>query len=136
MPNIARNHEESRKAVCLLCMQKSTTGLTLTVIDRIKKLVSPDLNFEDPRVPAGICSTCRKCLQENSSESVSKRQLPDLFDFSKIQISITLRSSPVPCSCTICQIARSIEKQGIGKGHPLSISSKKRGRPETSDSNQ
>ena len=136
MPNTARNHEESRKAVCLLCLKKTTSELTATVIDRIKLFVCSNLNFEDSRVPAGICSTCRKALQEKQSDSESKRKLPDLFDFSKIKIPVTLRSSSVPCTCTICQIARSVEENGIGNGHPLAISSRKRGRPETLDSDQ
>ena len=130
MPNFARNHQESRKAVCIICLQKSDGILSPTVKQRIVSIFSTDISFDDPKVPSGICTTCRVSLGQKAKSSESdKVLLPELHDFSKIFVPRFLRSSPFSCNCMICKIARSSSLRSKSTAHPLGLKKKKRGRP-------
>ena len=129
---VAKNHEVSRKSVCLLCMQKGSGPLTPTVISRIQKYVGQNICFKDSRVPSAICSTCRLTLQEHST-GVTKHSFPILFDFSSIVLPINLRSSPLSCNCIICKVSRSGPQGNLGH-HPIGLQKKKKGRPTLPES--
>jgi hypothetical protein len=113
MPNHAKTHEECRKTVSFLCMKKGHRELTDFMIGRILKLVKSDLNFDDERVPRGICNTCRLLLQKRDSGETSN-ELPPLFNYFSILIKPNTRTSTT-CACLICQTGKC---KGFEK-HPL-----------------
>jgi len=126
----AKNHEENRKSVCCVCMKKSDSPLTTKVIERIHKYIQNDIDFNDSRVPSGICTKCRLNLLTLSQDG-SDKKAPILYDFSSIFLPIFLRSSPFSCNCFICKISRSFPTNNFGQLHPLLVEKKKRGRPPT-----
>ena len=133
MPNLAKNHKESRKAVCILCLKKGKENLSSTVQHRIRSFLSQDIEFEDPHVPSGICTACRISLtQKEKSFEGDQVVLPKLHDFSKVFVPRFLRSSPFSCNCMICKIARSGSLQSKSKAHPFGSNKKKWGRPSSS----
>ena len=86
------------------------------MIGRILRLVKQDLNFDDERVPRGICNTCRLLLQKRDSEEITNG-LPPLFNFFTTLIKPITRTSTT-CVCLICQIGKC---KGFEK-HPLCAS--------------
>ena len=105
MPHFARIHDLSRKVVCILCLRKCNGSLTPVVIKRLHDHVQKDLDFQDQRIPEGICNSCRVNLLA-VSEGGSAKQLPKLYDFTSVVLPMFLRSSPISCNCLICRIAR------------------------------
>ena len=80
MPNNTKYHEDCGKTVCLLCMKKATRELTEFQAERIKKIYEANFDFQDTRVPRGICQACRKALcRKNEGKDV---ELPFLINFS------------------------------------------------------
>ena len=127
---MARNHLQSRKAVCILCFRKSNGTLSSTVKRRIQSFLNQDLDFDDHRVPSGICTTCRVSLVRKEKDgSVS---LPKLHDFSKVFVPRFLRSSPFLCNCMLCKVARSSSLNSKSAAHPLGLEKRKQGRPNSS----
>ena len=52
------NHHQSRKKVCIICMQKANRELG----DKLKCVIKEhikDVDFSDLRVPSGVCNGCR-----------------------------------------------------------------------------
>ena len=66
----ARNHEDSRKAVCCVCgkMPKgSSTAKAITLvndrqIEMVKSFVFQDYNVNNPMHPTGMCLGCNTAL--------------------------------------------------------------------------
>ena len=124
MPNQSKNHQENRQSICFLCMQKAERTLTAFLIQKVHELVKSDLDFNDLRVPTGICHTCRKLLKMRSDGDFS-RPLPSLYAFETIQIKPQTRLSST-CDCLICKIGKARPYQEQPLSEP-----KKRGRPAT-----
>ena len=124
MPNQSKNHQENRQSICFLCMQKAERTLTAFLIQKVHELVKSDLDFNDLRVPTGICHTCRKLLKMRSDGDFS-RPLPSLYAFETIQIKPQTRLSST-CDCLICKIGKARPYQEQSLSEP-----KKRGRPAT-----
>ena len=59
MPNASKTHDECRKYVCVVCMKKSDRELTVAAKEKILQFIEPNLDFNDDRVPLGICVNCR-----------------------------------------------------------------------------
>ena len=102
MPNNPKTHEECRRTVCFLCMKKCDRQVTEFMKERIKALFKQEIDFNDPKVPSGICNSCRTNLQKRDSGQINA-ELPQLYDFQAIKI---VRRT-TDCSCLICQIGRS-----------------------------
>ena len=132
MPTFARNHCQSRKKVCILCMQKSKEAITPGALKRIENLISDVIDFHDARVPQGICTTCRVSLIKREKSELADAPQLQLFNFSSIFVPRFTRSSPLSCNCTICKIARSGAKNSKTLKHPLHLKPKRRGRPGSS----
>lgn len=131
MPTVARNHCESRKVVCILCLRKTKAILSSSAEQRIRSFFHQDIDFNDPRVPCGICTTCRiDLVRKEKGQDVS---LPKLHDFSQVFVPRFLRSSPISCNCMICKIARSGSLKSKLAVHPLGLGKKKKGRPNSSN---
>ena len=132
MPNFAMNHQDSRKAVCCLCIRKSKETITPAVLRRIRSFITLDLDFDDPKVPLGICATCRLALARKEKDVGNDEvSLPTLFDFSKVFVPRFLRSSPFSCNCLICRVARSGSLKTKSSHHPAGLKKRMKGRPRS-----
>ncbi|XP_047125707.1 uncharacterized protein LOC124807639 isoform X2 [Hydra vulgaris] len=100
MPNSARNHDENRKVVCLLCLKKANRQLTTFLHEKIQQVYRQQINFEDVRVPQGLCKTSRTALRKRYEGHPG--ELPALFDFETIIVKPLTRGNP--CECLICCI--------------------------------
>lgn len=129
MPHQARNHQESRKKVCLLCMRKSNEVISPSLQQKIIQKTSETFDFNDPRVPLGICSSCRLSFSSRLKSSLTEQSNLVLIDFNSISVPRFHRSSPISCNCLICKVARTNSKNGKGSAHPLQIKKRKPGRP-------
>ena len=105
MPHTARSHEECRRAVCLLCFGKTKEMREISekTRDIICDYFIEAYDMTDPRMPAALCSNCRRVVREYSMGTFSSEI--ELFDYSKVLAHPTTRSSP-KCSCLICETAR------------------------------
>ena len=74
MPTFFKDHDNCRRTVCVICMKKSDREISKHFISEIHCLILSDVNFQDERVPLGICVTCRWAEQvASSSSSISGR---------------------------------------------------------------
>ena len=102
MPNQAKTHEDNRKTVCFLCMNKANRQLTDFMIKRSQEILGQRTNFEDQRVPIGICENCRVSLRRK--DEGRDVQLPSLPDYQNIKIRPATRESA--CDCLICSVGK------------------------------
>lgn len=96
MPNKPRDHEDSRRVVCVLCFSKCLKGRIITEKqeEQIQTLIPGFLRI-DSLFPTVICDHCRIKMTKNpeSIESV---------DYKHLQ---TKPSRSVRCLCNICEVA-------------------------------
>ena len=78
MPNSKRNHEESRRFVCFLCLNKNLEGKLIK--EEYKKQISstlyPDFYKDESFLPSGLCSPC--CRIINSQKTSKPRKYPGI----------------------------------------------------------
>ena len=123
----ALGHEELRKIVCICCMRKGDRCISQTALTRLKVYFISNLDLSDSRFPCGICNTCRRILQKLEDGNYGQ-DLPEVFDFSTIQVKRVTKSSPV-CDCLLCTIAKAKKPSD----HPLLIGNRAKGRPVTKE---
>ena len=111
MPNHARSHDENRKVVCIMCLRKGNRELTPFLVSKIQNNYKEQFNFDDPRIPQGLCDPCRLAL--GKCDQGQKVVLPKLFQFETIDIKVHTRGQD--CDCLICDIGR----LKLTEKHPL-----------------
>src|SRR5271168_2493194 len=87
------------------------------MMQRIHTLVRSDINFDDERVPTGICNICRLQLKKKEIAAVAGDltfPMPNLYDFKSILVKPVTRTSNI-CDCIICKIG----KLKLKEKHPL-----------------
>ena len=99
--------------LCFLCLQKCEEELTAFKIERVHKIVKKDLDFNNGKVPRGVCDYCRKLLRK-FDQGDQKVSLPALFNFDITQIKSHTRNS-TNCEFLICKIG----KLKLNKKHPF-----------------
>ena len=114
MPNQAKNHEDCRKTVCLLCMRKAGREVTEFLMQKLISAYETNFDFDDSRVPCGLCDACRTTVRRK--EEGKDVVLPPLFDFSTIRVRKETRDHQ--CNCLICQIGHS----KLNERSPLDVS--------------
>ena len=79
MPNSKRSHEENRKIVCFLCLQKTVEGKAIKpdYKSRISSEIYPDFYKDENILPSGMCSSCRRIM--NSQDSPKPRKYPGIL---------------------------------------------------------
>lgn len=123
-----RTHEECRRAVCVICMDKSKTMriVSRNVEEIVQKHFVPNINRNDVNFPLAICGTCRLAIIDIQKTNNVNRNIK-LFDYNNIKkVRVQTRNIDC-CDCTICKIARS-KATNISK---LGSSKVPRGRPRT-----
>lgn len=80
----------NRAKVCFLCFKKNRNVVNLIeggkIFSRVQNCVENKINFEDERVPKGICSNCRKLVLLVEKGKKTIEDLPKLYDYNKIII--------------------------------------------------
>ena len=132
MPNTKRCHEESRKAVCLLCFGKSKVmrNITSNINRLIKEHVLSGYDNEDVRLPIVVCSNCHTILCEYGNSKFNRKI--DLFDHSTLTDRIARPSSDLICNCKVCDHARSSTSSNLSIAS-IVMKKKRRGRPSSNE---
>ena len=115
MPTSCKTHEECRKTVCFLCMKKCDRELTEFMISRVQKILGQRLDFDDERLPKGVCTNCRVKLGKKDAGDTTV-SVPALYNFNTIIINPLTRTSTL-CGCLICHIGKS---RPLTEKHPVS----------------
>lgn len=106
MPNKRRDHDECRKAVCLLCLGKTKEMRVINYRHRelIEEYFISGYDTSDDRLPCAVCGNCRTILREYDGGDFTHTIA--LFDHSLIgqDRHIATRSAP-HCECVVCTMA-------------------------------
>ena len=100
MPNSARNRDENRKVVCLMCLKKANRHLTTFLEGKMQIVYGQEIKFDDARFPKGICETSRTALRKRYKGH--QVELPQLYQLERINVKTPTRGNP--CECFICCI--------------------------------
>ncbi len=102
MPNVKRSHEENRRIVCIFCASKAKTRpLTEKLCEIISHVCDEaQIDFNDPRMPAGICNGCHFRLHDAKSGKLKPSKLEPIFDPTTVFITTP------NCECRLCKIGR------------------------------
>ena len=75
MPKPAKNHMQNRFKVCILCMRKAPHIISKLVAGQLRLQVQGLENYdpEDPKLPQGICNTCRANLAKITNGKKTRR---------------------------------------------------------------
>ena len=88
MPNCKRDHEESRKFVCFLCLRKNLEGKLIRddYKFQICAEIYPDFYSDEKYLPAGLCSGCNRIMR--SQHSTKPRKYPGILKYFAIALVI------------------------------------------------
>lgn len=110
MPTHHRSHEQCLPVVCVLCLGKSSVGLTDNHKQLISLLVYKDFYKNESFLPSGICYTCKNKL--NSQGKPDEKPLPPKILYDDLVNHVKLRPRPTratestyQCLCEICRVS-------------------------------
>ena len=121
------SHEECRRVVCILCMNKAKEirQITSRIHDLIKEYIFTGNELNDDRLSTATCSTCRLKLEQYAKQNFGSNI--EVFDYSSLSRTYATRTyEPDYCSCTVCEVARSNSVNNFG------LKKSRVGRPSTS----
>lgn len=106
-----KSHEENRKCVCILCMQKTKTmrALNVKTKDALKKYFIPEFDEQNEKFPTVLCTSCYKRTLEADKNSKGKnKENFQIFNYSHLILPKpqTRNVASAICKCTICEKAR------------------------------
>ena len=108
MPNKQLTHAQSRAKICIVCFEKKKTlrdiSCNVEIIANLKKNVGQNFDISDPRLPTGLCDSCRKSYF--SKDAVAKNNtftIPQYLQFVVVPANIDTVCDP---ACDICLKAR------------------------------
>ena len=109
-----RTHAENQSQVCLICFQRGSDMRKLVNVNllRVRKYFFEDFDPSEVKLPNGICSRCRKLLENVEKGSKDTSDLLAPIDFNTLKFPALTRSlgstsleSLVGCQCSICKVA-------------------------------
>lgn len=135
MPNHARNHEESRKVVCLLCFNK--TKLMRNISKNANVIINEHFisgyDSRDVRFPSVLCSNCYTIVCEYGRKDFTHHI--NLYDHSLLADDKAARTTTnIQCECKICLFARASTSANISQSS-ITLQKKKPGLSSTNPSN-
>ena len=107
-------HAASREKICIVCLKKADRKLTPNQIEGLTKFTTifESITLEDPRVPTGICNTCKSILSAKMQASQKGKtndrvfKIPEGFTFDLHFILPRTRSEEKSfCNCLLCQVS-------------------------------
>ena len=112
-------HDIARSKVCIICLKRSK-GVQLGdgLYQKLEKFskIFDSMGRNDPRLPTGICGTCKNDLNNNDRGIKRDLKFPTDFSFENdIIIPKTRSKKSSPCDCKLCQIS---SKKGFDL-HPV-----------------
>ena len=102
-------HDIARSKVCIICLKRSK-GVQLGdgLYQKLEKFskIFDSMGRNDPRLPTGICGTCKNDLNNNDRGIKRDLKFPTDFSFENdIVIPKTRSKKSSPCDCKLCQIS-------------------------------
>ena len=98
--------------------------MTVFLKDTLQAILQKNFDFEDARVPLGICESCRIALGKYAKGE--KAYLSQLFDFTSISL-LTLTRTTTTCECLQnCKGEEQPHSHSLAENSPQENSSKER----------
>ena len=124
MPNSPLTHTQCRAKLCVVCFEpkKSLRNITtnLEFIKILKTNVGENFDASNPRIPTGLCSSCRNAHFKSEGENKSF-SIPQYLQF-----VVAPENVDEPCECAICiKVRTSGGPSGLMKGKPKSNAGRK-----------
>ena len=118
MPNCKRDHEESRKVICVLCFKKpkgqlrgfsdkmKDIFLKYVIADQSNCLTGESLDW----LPLSLCLTCRRFhnnVEKNPASLIKHIDYESLIPPQYFRGLVVTRSTiEEDCNCSVCEVAR------------------------------
>lgn len=106
----SNNHEKNRLRICLICKYrpKKKSFKTSGKVGNDLKILYPDLNVNDERLPAVVCDACRQKIARAVANTSLRNniKLPDYKKYRFQNIKTRLSTSVYDCDCTLCDEVR------------------------------
>lgn len=133
MPKQKKNHNDFRKAVCLLCFKKGKGFECINEAQRdiIENHVISGLSLLDERLPTVLCVSCRITINKYRNNDFSVSLKDTIYDYSKLNSLQTVTRTSPTCSCVICYIGRSTPFSKVTNTENMRPIQSCRGRPRT-----
>lgn len=102
MPDFKKTHNQCRQTMCVLCSKhnKNIRAITKEIAEKIKTTCYTQYNRENPKIPCGICDTCRLYLSRCSKY---RKPLPDWMNLMNATDNI---NEDEVCDCNLCKFSR------------------------------
>ena len=103
------SHEKNRLRICLMCKKspKKKYFKTTGIVGDYLKILYPDFNINDLRLPAVVCDVCRLKLTRSAvNPSSNNLQMPDYKKYRFSSIKTRASTSEYDCECTLCNEVR------------------------------
>ena len=102
----ARNNNQNRRRICVICMRRGDNRITDLVLDRIHIHIKGLDKYDpsDPRYPSATCGSCRSVLANVANGKKHPSVLPVVIDY-EVTIKSFVQFS-TKCKCYICQNSR------------------------------
>ena len=73
---MAMNHDEMRLTVCCSCQKPgSKRSLTPQLLDLAKKFLFDGFDIDNPKLPIGLCYSCRGKLMRNTDPKTNPEKM-------------------------------------------------------------
>lgn len=95
----ARDHDEARNAVCILCFKKAVKNARKISEKYENKIITnvPDFQLINDKYPSMFCVTCRVNLEKN-------KPIKSPIHYANMNIE---KSQATPCTCDLCTVGKS-----------------------------
>ena len=97
-------HNRLRKKLCLICCDRADRDIPESLVPTIKEYLIWGYALEYPKLPGGLCSSCRISLNSMKNGNFDVL-LPDWYDFSSMA-NFHFPRDGSDCDCHLCQKAR------------------------------
>ena len=123
-------HSQCRAKVCIICFQPNLNSRDVTHktewINKFKHYIGPNFDISNPRLPTGLCNSCRLGYFTKGKDKSFK--IPQYLQF-----VVPPENVDEPCDCAICQKVRpsgtnlgglrpGTKSYGDGFGRPKKVS--------------
>ena len=104
--NYKLTHAQCRAKVCIICFERKKSMRDLRsnadYVANFKKIVGPNFDIENPRIPSGLCDYCRKLYF--SKEGIAENKTFTIPQY--LQFVVAPANVDEVCDCEICLKAR------------------------------
>ena len=98
------DHDKQRRKLCLICCSSANRPIPDSLIETIRDLLVPGYDPDYPRLPGGLCQSCRLGISSMKSGNFN-RCVPEWYDYSPM-MSYRFPRDGSKCDCILCQRAK------------------------------